>query len=62
MSQAYRLEDGRLLADTFSVGTSLLDTYMAHLASGKPLMIPFRSHTPQTEATARSRFDLARGA
>lgn len=58
MSQAYWLEDCRLLADTFSVDTSLLATYMAHLASGKPLVIPFRSHNVIATAVASTDFDV----
>lgn len=57
-SQAYHLEDCRLLADTFSVETSLLDTYMAHLASGKPLMIPFRSHNVIATAVTGIDFEV----
>lgn len=58
LSQADHLEDCRLLADTFSIDTSLLDTYMPHRSSGKPLMIPFRSHNVIATAVTSTDFEM----
>ena len=59
-STTYQITDCRLLADTYSVDSSLMKAYSLHLLSGKPLMLgPFKSHCVTSIASSGERADIS---